>query len=850
MEMGELDEPLVFGEWLKSRRKSLDLTQAELAERAGCSPAGLRKIEAGERRPSKELAALLATALEIAPERRAAFVRVARGELNLERLGSPLASPPSSPPCATALPIWPTPFIGRDGELNALGELLCDHDCRLLTLIGPGGIGKTRLAVEVAARAAGDAGTCFVSLAQVSHSSLVVPAIADALGLAFQGQIEARFQLLNYLQAKRLVLLLDNVEHLLDGVDLLAEIIARSPGVKLLVTSRERLNLQGEWVYEIAGLPVPPAAGENAETYSSFALFVQSARRARAGFVLRPEDRPAVVGICRILEGAPLGIELAAAWVFTLSPSEIARRIEQNLDFLETTFRDVPERQRSLRAAFNHSWSLLPDEERYILSRLAVFRGGFELDAAEQIASASAAALLALASKSLVRRGESGRYDLHEVVRQYAFSHLAEDPQMDATRDRHSSYYLALLRDSESALKGAAQADALRRLTEESGNVRAAWAGAVEQERFDLIGPALRSLGWLSEVNGNLAEGINDLDMVIRPLLARQPNEVERRALALALGQKAMLRFRKGQFDLAMPLFDRSLEIARPLGDPALLVDPLILSGIILHSCGDYKGALERVLEGGACAEAAGDEWYAIYARFNQGYITGLTGRYGEGYELMRDSLEAWRAMGDPHSISLALNFLTPATLRLGAFEEARANLEESIALCAAADHRWGLGTAYRFLGQTALAQGRIDEAKTHVHKSLEVFQDIVVGWDIVLAQNLLGACAAAEGDAVAAERLFRDALHGAIAAQTDGLALDALVGLSDSRLRDGRAQSSLALALIVVEHQAATRETAARAGELRRLAGERLTVAERAAAQAWGRGLTLAEIVRSLDHA
>lgn len=225
-------DPTFFGEWLKFRRQGLDLTQAELAQRAGCSAAGLRKIETGERRPSKELAALLAAALEIAPDRRVIFVRVARGELNLERLG-PVSGERAAPrPLSAALPVWPTPFIGRVGELTALGELLFDPNCRLLTIIGPGGIGKTRLAVEVATQVIDRFadGVCFVPLAQQNSPAFLVPALADALGITLQGQTDAQTQLLNYLRARQMLLIVDNMEHLLAGVPLLAAIVAQSPG--------------------------------------------------------------------------------------------------------------------------------------------------------------------------------------------------------------------------------------------------------------------------------------------------------------------------------------------------------------------------------------------------------------------------------------------------------------------------------------------------------------------------------------------------------------------------------------------------------------------------------------------
>jgi transcriptional regulator with XRE-family HTH domain len=239
-----------FGDWVRQRRTALDLTRVELSQRAGCSVSALRKIEADERRPSKQLAALLANGLGITPDERPAFIKAARGQLRVDRLGPPAFYPiPEHKPSAPLvnLPVPPTPLIGRESELATMGQLLGDLQCRLLTVVGPGGIGKTRLAIEAASRHQDrfPDGACFVSLAALNSSAFLVPAIADSLGFVFQGQVDPRLQLLNYLRAKEALLVLDNAEHLLDGVGLFGELLTRAPGLKLLVTSRERLNLQG-----------------------------------------------------------------------------------------------------------------------------------------------------------------------------------------------------------------------------------------------------------------------------------------------------------------------------------------------------------------------------------------------------------------------------------------------------------------------------------------------------------------------------------------------------------------------------------------------------------------------------
>src|SRR5258708_3509682 len=469
-----------FGSWLRQRRKALDLTQADLADQVGCALTTIQKFEANTRCPSKQITERLADMLAISLDERASFVSFARQSvLSLPALPSrkaPLAA-------LRSLPLQPTPFVGREIELVEIAKRLADPDCRLLTLVGPGGIGKTHLALQAAEQQITNFahGVHFVALAPASLPGLLASAIAGALETSFYGPETPDIQLLNFLRGKNMLLVLDNFEHLLAATGLLVRLLADVPQLKIFVTSRERLNLTEEWVLPIQGLPFPGKDEANTvETYDAVQLFVQRAQRVQPGFSLA-DDPASVVTICQLVEGMPLALELAATWLRSVSCREIARQIERNLDFLATPLRDVPERHQSLRAVFDHSWSLLVEDEQRVLAVLSVFRGGFDLEAAEQVAAASPSILAGLVDKSLIRLQSSGRYDLHERLRQYVLGKLAEDDEMIATR-RHFEFFLNLATQAEPQIYGPAHEVWVDRLEMERDNLRVALDWSTRQE--------------------------------------------------------------------------------------------------------------------------------------------------------------------------------------------------------------------------------------------------------------------------------------------------------------------------------------------------------------------------------
>ncbi len=351
------------------------------------------------------------------------------------------------------LPIPPTPFFGREAELAQIAELLADPNCRLLTILGPGGMGKSRLALQAATdyQTIFANGIAYASLTSLTSTDLIIPTVAEALNYTFTGSSDPTWQLLNFLRQKELLLVLDNFEHLLGGVCLLTDILAQIPGVKILVTSRQRLDLQEEWVLGIQGLPLPNELDdEELEENSSVSLFVHSAKRIRHSFALTETNRAALVHICHLVGGMPLGLELAASWVHSLSCAEIAREIEHGLDFLTVSTRNIAERHRSIRAVFNHSWHLLSPEEQQILKRLSIFRSSFTREAAEGVAEVNLGLLSALVDKSLIHRTGKNLYNLPELFRQFVVDLPHESNQEEyAMGSHHALDYLTAHRQSQ-----------------------------------------------------------------------------------------------------------------------------------------------------------------------------------------------------------------------------------------------------------------------------------------------------------------------------------------------------------------------------------------------------------------
>jgi predicted ATPase/DNA-binding SARP family transcriptional activator len=716
------------------------------------------------------------------------------------------------------LPVATTPFVGRVEELRQIQAQLVQPSCRLLTLVGPGGIGKTRLALQVAQTAVGTTlnGVFFVPLAAVPAPEFVIPAIAEAIDFTFAGAAPPKAQLLSYLQAKEMLLVLDNFEHLLKGSQLLAEMSQQLPDVKLLVTSRERLNLQTESIVEIGPLPLPN--GRPDETADSLKLFTQLAQRAQAGFALTPETLPDAAQICRLVAGVPLGIELASAWVRQLSCAEIAQELAAGIGFLQTRAGDVPDRHRSLQAVFDHSWSLLTPEEQQTLAQLTVFRGGFTREAARQVTQASLWTLTALVDKSLLHREANGRFEMLEMVRQFAAARLEAQPELEYTaRDRHARYFSLLLHHQEEFWQTHQRQQALNLLMPEIENIRAAWQWAVAAvenqatavEAIEWLDQALISLFFLYESRGWFQDGAAAYGWAMAALV--EVGGEAKQTYGRLLVRYGRFAIFLGQYDKAQQVLEQALGHLQG-GDNVreISLGHCYLS-IVTGFQGNYERARAEAEIGFQLTRAMNYLPGLAFAQNLRGTVAQHLGDYDTASEYFAESLALRQQLGDLHGTAVALNNLGNLANARQDYEAARRYYEESQLLFKEINHRPGRAATLGNAGVAAMRLGELAEARRLHNESLVLKQALGNRRSIGISLINLGEVLCQMGEADASRRAFHEALRLMMEIQAPPLVLDALVGLA-VLLQAEQPALAVRLLQLAARHPASGRETQQRA--------------------------------------
>jgi predicted ATPase/transcriptional regulator with XRE-family HTH domain len=696
-----MDERASFGLWLRQRRQDLKLTQEDLAERMACSSSMVRKIEAGERVASQQMAGLLAESFAVVPGERAAFVQFAQGRLNsnvIERalwqtLHTHTHTVQVNPTNLTA-PL--TALIGREQELERLHNFLRLHTERLFTLTGPPGIGKTRLSLEVGIGLLDhfDDGVFFVSLAPISDPDLVSAAIAQTLGVKEVGSRPLAEQLTLFLRDKRQLLVLDNFEHVVEAAPFVASLLSSCPHLKVLVTSRETLHVHGEQQFPVPPLAVPdPVETRDVQTlakYPSIALYVQRAQAVKPDFALNEDNAEAVAAICALLDGLPLAIELAAARINLLSPQEMLGRLDSRLKLLSGSARDVPPRQQTLRGAIDWSYNLLDKGEQTLFTRLGAFSGGCTFSAAEAVCNATGDlpmemldGLASLINKSLLRReqvsGES-RVSMLEMIREYASERLGESGDAQTIRRLHTEYYLALAEASELELRGPEQIQWLEQLKTEQGNLRAAMEWSRETEDAAELG--LRLAGALSGfwiMSGQPSEGRTRTTRVLSHPQASKRTATRAKAL-YTLGRLAE---RQGDHAASHGPLEASLDIAREAGDKQVvaLVLSALATGMMEEGHSDY-GRIKALFEESLAIHRESENKQGVAQCFhNLGHLASLHGDYEYARQLNEQGLVVRQEMGDTWGIAYSYQCLAHIAYDVGDYDRARWLNEQSLVL-------------------------------------------------------------------------------------------------------------------------------------------------------------------------
>lgn len=834
--------------WQESVHRRLMATLA----RMGQSTAALQQYEQCRRLLAEELAVEPEAATQTLYARIRQEVLSETEEATEQHL--PVRTPDTlTPPLPSlprpSLPLSATPFFGRTSELAQLRALIADPGCRLLTLVGPGGIGKTRLAQEVAHHfakqqqmSAGEKKHHFVNgIFYVAATSLptfddLVSAVATAIGIVFTGQAPPEAQLLKQLTTKTLLLVLDNFEHLVPDADRLHAWLTDVPGLTLLVTSRERLNLSAEWLFSVQGLPLPSPTddADGLAKNDAVQLFVRRAQRVNLGFALPLQsnaERTAVIALCRLLEGMPLALELAAAWARTHSCVEILLEIRANLDFLATDLRDIPARHRSLRAAFDHSWRLLDHADAIVLQRLVLLPAGFHATFARQITQATPAALMRLVDKSLLQRDPGGRYTMHELLRQYVILQLGEEERNEIFL-HYVRTYVPWVQNLREACESADEPEALDSFSAEFENLRVIWLWILtaialtgtqqnaemtqfREELLDALQIYLPMITYFYLRRSRYQEGVGffvdartrlevggGYDHQLEPSVKQEDSEPKQACLLAQLTVAlADIRFHLSEFQTVVQMIEEKLPVLDAYGNEQDSAYALTILGKAQIRMGQYRRAEETLQQSLSLYQAMGRYKESTAALNALGVLHSNQGHFPKAAAYYEAYLDISRENGYQRGIANALNNLGSNYARNGEYERALPLYRETYELAQIVGEELMIAVALSNLGSVARSLGNFVDSLNYYEESLTRCRAMGERRWTAAGLNGLGLTLLDSGKTDEARSHFREALTIAEEINSTPDLLDALAGLALSQGSSEPAVETIALLTFVADH-------------------------------------------------
>ena len=678
--------------------------------------------------------------------------------------GAKSAAPPERPSAAPKhnLPPPSTTFVGRGAELAQLRQWLLDPARRLISIVGPGGVGKTRLALAAAADAVGvfADGVWFLPLVGLDDANALATTISSVMGLSIQATPDPWQQVIDFLAAREALLVLDNFEHLLPAADHIHALLERAPRLRVLVTSRARLALQAEHLVALGGMPLPPTTAEpglaTLQQAGGTQLFLERARSVAPDIVFDAQSAEAIITICQLVEGLPLGIELAASWVESYTCEEIADAIRTNLDFLTTNRRDAPLRQRSLRAVFDYSWRLLDEREQRLLGQLSVFRGEFGRDAAVAVAHAPVELITSLVRQSLLRVVRPGRFVLHELLRQFAEEqalHLpaASAQSLQAARRRHADYYLALLATHAPLLRGGEPARSVAAIHAELDNIRVAWRWVFEHDAAAIRAPAVDAMARFYEL-----AGLHQESAQLFAEAGRAVTDAQVRALAQLEQARACVTL--ARYADAIAASQAALASARSRHDAAQCASALLLLGVAANVKGEAVEAERLLAEALPLAQEAESEALIAEVLAAQAAVHTYLGR--DGRTLLEAALTLYRQLGDHRREGLVLNDLAMIATRRHDWDACKRYGTAALAIARALRDRRFESMTLNILAAAYAEHGDYAESNRALRSAAHLARSIGYQVGEVNALNSLGLNHLEQQELVIAREYFEQALE------------------------------------------------------------------------------------------